>query len=181
MELDVCIKGRRSVRAYKDTPVPKELIEEIIEAGTWAPTGMHREPWRFVVIEDKRAIKFVSDETKKAVGAAWPSMRQQFDTDRDVICYDAPVLIFICTPIDKQSGEINLLDSVLAAENMFLKAFELGLGSCYMGFVNFLPDKILKEAGVPEGYELQVPLIIGYPKTKPGAGKRKKPDIAWVK
>ncbi len=39
MELDVCIKGRRSVRAYTDEPVSKEQIETVLEAGTWAPTG----------------------------------------------------------------------------------------------------------------------------------------------
>jgi nitroreductase len=181
MELDACIRGRRSVRAYEDKPVPKELVEEVIEAGTWAPTGMGREPWRFVVIEDKERIKFVSDETKKAVIERMPAMRQSFSTDRDVICYDAPALIFICTPEDKQWSEVRLCDSVLAAENMFLKAFELGLGSCYMGFINFLSDEVLKKAGVPEGYELQVPLILGYPKMKQGAGKRKKADVAWIK
>jgi nitroreductase len=64
---------------------------------------------------------------------------------------------------------------------MFLKAYDLGLGSCYMGYVNFLAPEILKKVGVPEGYELQVPLIIGHPKTKQLSGRRNKPDIAWVK
>ena len=64
MELDVCIKGRRSVRAYTEEPVSKEQMEAVLEAGTWAPTGMDRQPWRFVIIEDKKLIKLVSDETK---------------------------------------------------------------------------------------------------------------------
>lgn len=181
MELDACIQGRRSVRAYRDEPVSDALVEEVIRAGTWAPSGMNRQPWKFIVIEDKRMIKYVSEETKKAVSARIPSMAAQFSTEKDIICYNAPVLIFICTPIDKQSGEINLLDSVLAAENMFLKAFDLGLGSCYMGFINFLSDDVLRKAGVPEGYEMQVPLVIGHPKTKPVPGKRNKANIAWIK
>ena len=53
MELDVCIKGRRSVRSYTDEPVLKEQVEAVLEAGVWAPTGMWREPWRFIVIENK--------------------------------------------------------------------------------------------------------------------------------
>lgn len=181
MELDVCIRGRRSTRAYKDEPVPKELITSVIEAGTWAPSGVNRQPWKFIVIEDKKIIKYVSDETKKAVSAAMPSWSAQFKTDKDVICYDAPVLIFVCTQTDERWGEINLLDSVLAAENMFLKAYDLGLGSCYMGYVDFLAPDVLKKAGVPEGYVLQVPLIVGYPKTKQPAGKRNKADIQWIK
>jgi nitroreductase len=67
---------------------------------------------------------------------------------------------------------------------MFLKAYELGLGTCYMGFVSLLKSKpdVLKKIGVPDNYEMMVPLILGHPKTKQEAGKRKKPNILkWIK
>jgi nitroreductase len=184
MELDVCIRGRRSVRAYRDEAVPKEKIEAVLEAGTWAPTGMDRQPWKFIVIEDKGLIRYVSDETKKVVREMMPQMAKSMDTDKDVICYGAPALILVCAQADKMWGQVNLLDSVLAAQNMFLKAHELGLGTCYMGFVAFLSSKpdVVRKMGVPEGHELMVPFILGIPKAKPGAGKRRKPDIIkWVK
>jgi len=184
MELDVCIKGRRSVRAYTDEPVSKEQIEAVIEAGIWAPTGMLREPWKFIVIEDKQLIKYVSDETKLLVQQMMPPLAKQFSTKADVICYNAPVLILVCTEKDEQWDNINLLDSVLAAQNMFLKAYELGLGTCYMGFVNFLNNKpdALKKIGVPENLKMMVPFIMGHPKTKQSAGKRKKPAVLkWIK
>ena len=184
MELDVCIKGRRSVRSYTDEPVSKEQIETVLEAGTWAPTAMHREPLRFIVIEDKKLIKYVSDETKILVKQMMPPYAEKFSTDADVICYNAPTLILICTEKDQQWANVNLLDSVLAAENMFLKAYELGLGACYMGFVVLLNSKpdVLKKIGVPENYEMMVPLILGHPKTKQGVGKRNKPNILkWIK
>jgi nitroreductase len=76
------------------------------------------------------------------------------------------------------------VDSVLAAENMFLKAYELGLGTCYMGFVQLLNSKpdVLRKIGIPENYEMMVPLILGHPKTKQGQGKREKPNILnWIK
>jgi nitroreductase len=57
LQLDESIKGRRSVRAYTDEPVSKEQIDEVLEAGVWAPTGMAKEPWRFIIIEDKNLIK----------------------------------------------------------------------------------------------------------------------------
>jgi len=184
MELDVCIKGRRSVRAYKDEAVPKELIEKVLEAGTWAPTGMHREPWKFIVIQNKEMIKYISDETKLVVQEIMPDIAKQFQTEKDVICYNAPVLILICVESDNRWRHVNLLDSVLAAQNMFLKAYELGLGSCYMGFVELLSKKleVMEKIGVPVGYEIMVPLIIGHPKTKIGPGKRNKPTILkWIK
>lgn len=184
MELDACIKGRRSVRSYTDEPVSKEQIETVLEAGIWAPTGMHREPWKFIVIEDKQLIKYVSDETKLLVQQMMPPLAKQFSIEADIVCYNAPVLILVCTEKDEQWDNVNLLDSVLAAQNMFLKAYELGLGTCYMGFVNFLNSKpdALKKIGIPENYTMMVPLILGHPKTKQDAGKRNKPNILkWIK
>ena len=184
MELDVCIKGRRSVRAYKDEPVSKEQLESILEAGTWAPTAMYREPLKFVIIEDKKLINYISDETKAMVRQMRPQLEKQFSAKEDIVCYNAPALVLICAEKDKQWSQLNLLDSVLAAQNMFLKAYELGLGTCYMGFIALLSSKpdVLKKVGVPENCDLLVPFILGHPKTKQGAGKRKKPNILkWNK
>jgi nitroreductase len=188
MELDLCIKGRRSVRAYEEKPVPKDVVEAILEAGVWAPTGMNRQPWRFVIIEDKSVIKFISDETKKAVTEMMPSMAKRYETqqDRDWVCFNAPMLILTCaeTKATPQIFPIDLIDSALAAQNMSLKAYDLGLGTCYMGFVYLLSKKpdVLRRAGMPEGYELMVPLILGYPKNKQGPGKRNNPNIVkWIR
>lgn len=184
MELDVCIKGRRSVRSYTDEPVSKEQVEAVLEAGIWAPTAMNREPCKFIVIENKEVIKCVSDETKVLVKQRFPPLAKQFSTEADVICYNAPVLILVCTEKDQQWANMNLADSVLAAENMFLKAYELGLGTCYMGFVSLLNSKpdVLKKIGIPENYDMMVPLILGHPKTKQEARKRTKPNILkWIK
>jgi len=179
MELDDCIKGRRSVRDFTDEPVSKEHLEAVLEAGIWAPTGMNRQPWKFLIIEDKGQIKYISDETKSLVRQTMPSAKDRFSVEEDIICYNAPMLIMILAEKDKQWGRINLLDSVLAAQNMFLKAYELGLGTCYMGFVGLLNSKpeVLRKAGVPENCELMVPFIMGHPKSKQGAGKRSKPNI----
>jgi nitroreductase len=184
MEIDICIKGRRSVRSYLDKPVPKEIIEKILEAGTWAPTAMGRQPWKFTVIENKETINYISSETKKAVRKAMPSASKWMDTPEDTICYNAPMLIFICAKSDKQWGQTDMIDCVLAAQNMFLKAYELGLGTCYMGFISVLSKsnpEVLRKAGVPEGYDLMVPMILGYPKIKQGDGKRKKAEVLkWI-
>lgn len=184
MQLDECIKGRRSVRAYTDEPVSKEQMDEVLEAGVWAPTGMAKEPWRFIIIEDKSLIKLVSDETKMLIQKFMPVYAQRFQTEKDIICYEAPTLVLVCTEKDPQWEHVNLLDSVLAAQNMFLKAYELGLGTCYMGFVELLNNKpdVLKKIGVPDNLQLMVPFVLGHPKTKQGQGKRSKPNIAkWVK
>ncbi len=179
MELDEIIKGRRSVRSYTDEPVSKGQIDAILESGVWAPTAMHHEPLRFIVIEDRKLIKYVSDETKLTVQKMIPAIAKRFSTEEDIICYNAPVLILICTEKDKQFDSVNFIDSVLAAENMFLKAHELGLGTCYMGYVAFLSNKpdILKNLGVPSNCNMNVSLILGHPKESTLTGKRNKPVV----
>jgi nitroreductase len=184
MELDLCIKGRRSVRAFTDEAVSKQHIDAVLEAGTWAPTGMGREPWRFIIVEDKKLIKLVSEETKECVKQAMAPLAERFSTEADIICYNAPMLILVCVEKDPQWSNVSLLDSVLATQNMFLKAYELGLGTCYMGFVQLLNSKqhVLRKLGIPENCEMTVPFIIGHPKTKQGKGKRSKPVITnWAK
>ena len=184
MELDQCIKGRRSIRVYTDEPVDKEQLDAILQAGVWAPTGMGRQPWRFIIIENKDLIKLVSNETKELVKQNMPQLAEQFSTDKDIVCYNAPMLVLVCAEKDPQWQNVNLLDSVLAAQNMFLKAYELGLGTCYMGFVNFLNVKpeVLHKLGVPENYDMLVPFIVGHPKGELGSGKRDEPNIAkWAK
>jgi nitroreductase len=147
---------------------------------------MGREPWKFVVIEDKKLIKYISEETKLLLQQMMPSTTSHFQTEEDIICYNAPVLILVCTEKDKEEhfNDLNLLDSVLAAQNMFLKAYEPGLGTCYMGFVMLLRTKpdALKKVGVPDGCELMVPFIMGHPKTKQGSGNRSKPNVLkWIR
>ena len=177
------LKAGEAFRSYTDEPVLKEQVEAVLEAGVWAPTAMQREPCRFIVIENKELIKYVSDETKPLAKQRFPTYAKHLSTEDDVICYNAPVLILVCTEKDKFADN-NLADSVLATQNMFLKAYELGLGTCYMGFVSLLKSKpdVLKKIGVPDNYEMMVPLILGHPKTKQEAGKRKKPNILkWIK
>lgn len=189
MELDVCIKGRRSVRSYTDEPVSKDQIQAIIEAGIWAPNGIGNEPWRFIVIQNKKIIKYVSDQTKTLmIQTNHPFAEQHSRTDADTVCYDAPVLTLICVEknpqfTSQQLADFYLPDCVLAAQNMFLKAYELSLGTCYMGLVYLLRNKpeVLQKIGVPKNYEMMVPLILGHPKMEQSEGIRDKPNILrWI-
>jgi len=188
MELDACIKGRRSIRSYQQKPVPREMIDQILEAGVWAPTAMANEPWRFIIIENKDLIKYVSDETKKFIANMnYPAAQRIATAKEDTICYNAPVLILICTEKDDQhprNEQISLLDCVLATENMFLKAHELGLGTCYMGFVSALADNrtVMRKLGAPDNCRMMVPFVLGYPTEIPPTKTRQKPNILkWIK
>ena len=60
MDLYEAIKGRRSVRKFKSTPVPKDLIEKIFEIALWAPSGMNRQNWKFFVLAGERKEELVA-------------------------------------------------------------------------------------------------------------------------
>jgi nitroreductase len=187
MELDACISGRRSVRKYKDTAVPKNIIYKILKSGTLAPSAMNAQPWRFVVIEDKSTILRLSKRVKeKLLGMPWPDhYKRAFQSEGDTIFYGAPLLILVFVPRSEEgmTKNLNLLDCGLAAQNMFLVAYQEGLGSCFIGLAAFLNNdpEALTDAGIPQDHELIAPLIFGYPAESPSPRPREVEILKWIK
>ncbi len=183
------IYSRRSVRNFSDKEVPDGIIKEIIRAGTYAPTAMNQQPWRFVVVKNKKLIEEYDERAKKLFVEAFkdttiPAMaayvRNMLKPEYHLF-YGAPVLILVFAVPEV----VNDHDCALAAENMMLAAHSLGIGSCWIGLALHLgrDEEFLKEAGVPEGHKLVAPLIFGYP----AKGERKAPArnedviLKWIK
>ncbi|MFH1126173.1 MAG: nitroreductase family protein [Candidatus Altiarchaeota archaeon] len=183
MDVDECIKGRRSVRSYLDKPVEGGKIDAILDAGAMAPSAMNRQPCRFTVVEKKEKIRELSDKTKNNVGLLGVGLKivESLKVKEDVIFYNAPLLIVISIP--KEQDGWSKLDCALAAENMMLKAFSMGLGSCYIGFARSLNNdkEALKDLEVPKDYEIMAPLIFGYPKDWPKPKEKKAKVLKWIK
>lgn len=163
------IYKRRSVRSYSEKEVSDEMIKEIIRAGTYAPTAVNKQPWRFVVVKNRQLIAKYDDRAKKAFLAVYKGTEnpdlvryvQHLSKPTSRLFYGAPVLILIFAAPDV----INDHDCALAAENMMLAARSLGIGSCWIGLAEGLGNdmEFLKEVSVPEGHKLVAPLIFGYP------------------
>ena len=186
MELDSCIAGRRSIRSYRDMAVPGEIINKLLNAGVWAPSGMNSQPWHFTVIENREIINKLSRRTKELVTKNMPlpeSLQGAFKSDNDVVFYGAPLLILISVPKKEDWRTVNLIDCGLAAENMFLAAYQAGLGSCFIGFAAFLNQdpKALNDIGIPEDHELVAALIFGYPNETPASKPREVKMLKWIK
>lgn len=191
-----CIKMRRSIREYEDKKVPKDIIEKIIEAGKYAPSAENRQPWKFVVITNKNFIKKLSEEIKREIGKMLkskfkkrryrlnPSQIRFFHvvatSSKDLIFYNAPVVIFIITTDEIFNDE----SCACCAQNMMLAAASLDIGSCWIGFAKVLErnKKMMEEIGIPDGYHIAACLIFGYAAHKPKAAIRKPTAdiIKWI-
>ena len=198
-EIIKCIKERRSIRRYLDKDIPKELIEKIIEAGRYAPSAEDRQPWRFIVITNKEKIRELSNEVKNQIRNVlknkwkWKRKYKELKDERlllflnaivhsrkDIVFYDAPVVIFILTD-DKVFNDESCACS---AQNMMLAAWSMGIGSCWVGFAKFLElsKDAMQNIGIPDGYHIASCLIFGYPAKVPRATIRKPiaDIIKWI-
>lgn len=173
------ILGRRSVRSYADRTVEPDILKTLLEAAVWAPTAMHKEPWGFIIIQNKVVLKHLSDLAKplfieelKKIGT-----REDVLKHRDGnLFYDAGTLIIIC---GKTNGHLPIADCWMAAENMILAACAMNLGSCVVASAlpaMSLPD-VKSSLGIPTGFAAIAPVIIGYPKTEAAPSSRKAPLI----
>lgn len=182
------IKNRRSIRKYLDKPVPREMIEAILQAGALAPSSKNRQPWRFVVVSGKAKAAmleamdqgFAEEKETPMLPSVAPYLEAARHT-RDIMAA-APVTIFILNAedgslhepltLEERVSEICNTQSIGAAvENMTLTATELGLGSLWICDTFFAYDALLRWLGA-EG-QLTAALAVGYPAESPPPRPRK--------
>jgi nitroreductase len=184
MELMEAIEKRRSVRAYKPDNVEREKIEKLIHAAVMAPTGMNAQPWAFGVIQDTAMLADLNARTKAFLVSKadeWPWLDRYLEHFKDPehsVFYGAPALVTIYA---KNDSPIAQIDCCLAAENLMLATTDLGLGTCWMGFVGFILNtpEANKELGVPEGYKAVAPIAVGYPAAEMPLPERNEPEIIY--
>lgn len=165
-----CIKGRRSIRKFEDTPVSKDVIADIVETASYAPSWKHTQITRYIAVEGELKDK-IADECTSAYAK------------NGEIIKNAPMLIAV-TFIKNRSGferdgsystpkegGWQMFDAGVASEAFCLAAYEQGLGTVIMGIFDEAKAASLLE--VPEERELVALIPIGYPAESPIAPKRK--------
>lgn len=188
VEADVCVQlytndvikaimDRRSIRRYLDKPVEHEKLEVVVRCGINAPSAVNRQPWIVRVVEDQQLIKDVTEVYKKE-----NAEQVKRDANFKNMFRNAPNIICVCTP--KNGGD---LDAGLLGENMMLAAQSLGLGTCCLGGpVRFLNSNanakfFIDRLDIPEGYQLNYILAIGYPDESPAAKPRDPSKVKFIK
>jgi F420 biosynthesis protein FbiB-like protein len=174
------IRARRSIRHYLDKAVPRELVEQVLDAARWAPSAHNRQPWRFAVIQ--------SAELKQTLASAM-GQKLRADLERDGMAPEliekdatrsyqritsAPVLIVVCVTMHdmdsytdaRRSHAESLMASqsvAMATQNLLLAAHALGLGACWMCAPLFVPDTVREILKLDTDWEPQALITLGYP------------------
>ena len=152
MELNEAIRNRRSVRKYTEEKVPQEIVDQIIEAGLWAASGMGKQAPIILAVSDKET----RDEISRLNAAVMNSTNDPF--------YGAPQVLVVLA--NKNVGTY-VYDGALTMGNMMLEAYNLGVSSCWIHrakevFASEEGKAILAKAGIEGDYEGIGNLIIGY-------------------
>ena len=188
MSIMDAIYNRSSVRSYSAKVLDQTTIRILLAAAVRAPTAVHLEPWVFAILQDTSALKRLSDRAKPL----FLEEVQRAHLDRgghalDIFAspdfnmfYNAGTLIIIC---GKPMGPFVVADCWLAAENLILAAYSMGLGTCIIGAaVPALntPD-IKAELGIPDELTPIAPIIVGVPSGETLPTARKEPEVLFWK
>jgi F420 biosynthesis protein FbiB-like protein len=179
MDFPDLIRSRRSIRRYDDRPIPREVIEGMLELATWGPSAHNRQPWRFTVITQKETQQHLAS----AMGARLRADLSADGVPTDVIEKDAArsyaritgaaALICLCMTMEdmdrypdstRAANERTMaVQSVaMAGQNLLLAAHHAGLGACWMCAPLFCPDVVHAALDLPTYWEPQSLITLGY-------------------
>lgn len=180
---DELINNRRSIRDFQDKQISKEILQEILHDTCKAPSASNTQPWRFLVLQDKELMQRLSTESKKNLLneiTANPDhpikmYAKSLSNSNFNVYYNAPCLVLIVGENDYPYFE---RDCANAAIYFMFAATARGLGTCWIGLGDSIQDSALKtEIGLPNGYQIEAALILGYPTKIPSEIPRNEPII----
>ncbi len=167
MGLMEIISNRRSIRKYKNDPIPDDLLEKILESARWAPSWANTQCWKFIVIKNK-----ILKEKLRDTLTPWNPGRNAM--------IDASVVIVACAELEKsgfrrgeqvtEREDWYMFDVALALQNLTLTAHSLGLGTLHIGA--FDANKAEKIVDVPDNAKIVELLVVGYPDESPAPRDR---------
>ena len=142
---------RYSVRKFKDTPVPDEIVKKILKVGRLAPTACNKQPQQIIVLKSPEGLALLRKCTE---------------------ChYNAPLAFIVCYDKDKAwkreydgkcSGDV---DASIVSTHMMFEAWENGIGSTWVMY--FIPEAVKTEFGLPDNIVPVSVLVMGYPDAEP--------------
>ena len=190
MDMLECIEKRRSVSVYKDVPLPDDVLEKILDAGRWAPSGANSQPVELVVIKDKEdrekvrslALQVLRMSGVDALDALFGVMKKSGSLEAsgaEVVAWDeyynAPVMVIVASDEDKRGQEYEHVTyytmssdaGAATCQNMMLGAYALDVGSLWLTAID--PERVKYWFGIPRTLGVAGIVLLGYPKYWPKA------------
>lgn len=183
------IYNRKSIRKYKNNPVPIDIIEQIIDAGRNAPSGKNKQPWRYIVFgegqkEEMLSVMDLGIQRELNEKALLPKDKNGLpDAIYTLkIMKEAPIVILVLdtectTPFENITAEyrvteiVNTLSIGASIQNMLLQAQDLGLGTLWIGNTFFAYEELCEY--LKTDMQLVGAIALGYPDETPSARPRK--------
>jgi nitroreductase len=186
VDLYEAIKGRRSVRKFKKTPVAKDLLEKVFDVSLWAPSAMNRQNWKFFVLAAERKETLVS-VSATSFQYLEPHLQERFAKKPKIVeatrrffkrLGDAPVVV--CAYFEPaNAADVTSYQNVSAAiQNLLLVANANGLGTCWMTGPVYVADQINRFLGV-EDMTLVAIIPMGYPDETPKVPPRRPDRVVY--
>jgi nitroreductase len=165
MELKDAIFKRRSVRVFKEKEVEAEKLKDLAQAAIWAPTGGNAQPWVFIIVSKPDTLRLIKAVSPGLLGTP-------------------PALMAVCANKEenvKKMGAIGeilaVMDCSMASQNVMLRAYDLGLGTCVIrSFNQRALQEILK---TPPEIVPELLITVGYPDQDPKPPPRNEEVIRW--
>lgn len=158
MDVFEAIRTVLAVRSYRPDPVPEEVIARIVEAGRLSASSMNKQPWHFVVVDDRAVLQQLAPLAKTGPYIA-----------------EAPLAIAVAVEKDSRFG---VSDGSRAVQSMVLAAWAEGVGSNWVGFGGM--EEVARLLSIPAAYEILAVVPFGYPTDPGGKGEKKRKPLGEV-
>jgi nitroreductase/NAD-dependent dihydropyrimidine dehydrogenase PreA subunit len=177
------IRTRRSIRVYKDRPVPRDMLERLINTVQYAPTAKNLQPVHWILVDDRPKINQMAGLTIEWLRRLniVPDVIEAWDNGHDIILRGAPMLAIA----HAAKNSINpAADCAIACTTLELMANSMGLGGCWAGYFmrasnNY--DPLKQFMNLPNTHKVYAALMLGYPRFKyQRIPTRKAPKVRWL-
>ncbi len=157
MDVFETIRTALAVRSYQDKPIPADVVERIVEAGRMTGSGMNRQPWHFIVVQDRDMLRKLGELAKTG-----PYVAQ------------APLAIVVLI----EQSRLGVPDGSRAIQSMILAAWSEGIGSNWVSPTDLTTNKAV--LGIPDNMDVLAVLPFGYPAQAVGQGKKNRKPLSEV-
>lgn len=187
----IFLKSRRSIRKFSEKNISQDMLQRILEAACAAPSAHNRQPWRFILIAEQDVKRKLAEqmgkrlaEDRRADGDAESEIRLDVQQSQDRIL-KAPLVVLVCLTMEdmdrypdqrrmRAEYQMAVQSVAMASQNLLLAAHGEGLGGCWMCAPLFAQAEVKTLFTLPEAWEPQGMILLGYP-AEEGQAKARRP------